>query len=174
MYMCVKPGTTAASGGPTGTIRWVNPANGYSASITDGTAIWVYCAAALVMSSAMAATSISSQRLVSPRHRGAARQVLVLASPMARSLGPITARKPRPLSPSPTPRTMHHTQTQYTITIAADTLIPNTITTPFRIGCGAPSSGFLANTISAVGADTAPNWRKPVWNSEHQRQHRVL
>lgn len=156
MYMCVKPGTTAASGGPTGTIRWVNPVNGFSASIADGTASWVYLCGSVgdVVSNGGNLYIITTAGVPATSGSGPAGfgSSITDGSITWAYYGPQTA--PAVSLPYSTHNAAYSNTN--TITIAADTLIPNTLTTPFRIGCGAPSSGFLANTISAVGADTAP------------------
>jgi hypothetical protein len=156
MYLCVSPGTTAASGGPTGTIRYRNPSTGYAPNITDGTVIWVYYLGSvgdvvsnggnlyIITTAGVPATSGGG-----PTGFGSA---ITDGSITWAYYGPQTAPAVS------TPYTTHNASysNQYTITNTANTLIPNTMSTPFRFDGGAPISSVFGNDFTAVGMDSAP------------------
>ena len=149
MYMCVKPGTTAASGGPAGTALTLN------AQITDGTAHWVYWFGSTgdVISNNGNLFIITTAGVPATSGGGPAGfHGITDGSITWAYYGPQTA----PVVSIPYAAHNASYTNQNSISNPAMTLIPNTAVYPFRFGGGAPTSTPLGNDFNAIGADSAP------------------
>jgi len=147
MYLCTVPGTTAGSGGPTGTSS--------IASVGDGTARWVYWCGSVgdVLSNGGYVFKIITAGVPATTGTGPTPASLTDGSITWACIGEQTA--PTLGIPSRSHNSSYSVRFPFT-GVAANTRIPNTANIPYRLGGGIPTSNFLGNCFLSIGPNQAP------------------